>query len=77
MRYELLFEGEVEMDQLEKDAEVFTVLADNALVPSEETTYWCVVKRMPENVISRKHHAVKVTLKEIRNLLRNQGNFVL
>lgn len=60
MAYELIFEGEVEMDQLEKDTEVFTVLADNALVPSEETTYWCVVRRMPGHVVSRKHHAVKV-----------------
>ncbi|PAV57052.1 hypothetical protein WR25_26119 [Diploscapter pachys] len=61
MRYELIFEGEVEMDQLERDTEVFTVLADNALVPSEETTYWCVVRRMPEHVVSRKHHAVKIS----------------
>ena len=28
-------------------------------MPSDETTYWCEVKRFPDHVISRKHHVIK------------------
>lgn len=43
-----------------------TILADAARVPSEVNTYWCVIKKLPKNLLSKKHHVVKVAFRRLK-----------
>ncbi|GMR33905.1 hypothetical protein PMAYCL1PPCAC_04100, partial [Pristionchus mayeri] len=45
-------------DAMPEEPDQFTihVHADRAKVPAEVTTYWCIIQRLPEAVLNRKHH---------------------
>ncbi|GMT03094.1 hypothetical protein PENTCL1PPCAC_25268, partial [Pristionchus entomophagus] len=45
-------------DSVPNEPDQFTihVHADKAKVPSDVTTYWCIVQRLPAAVLQRKHH---------------------
>lgn len=42
-----------------EDAEKVEIRASNVKVPSDETTYWCHVQKLPETLFN-KHHVVEV-----------------
>ncbi|KAK5976730.1 Copper type II ascorbate-dependent monooxygenase domain protein, partial [Trichostrongylus colubriformis] len=48
------------MEPLETDGARFEVLANSVLVPTAVTTYWCVIKRIPQEVVERKHHIIQM-----------------
>ncbi|CAJ0927448.1 unnamed protein product, partial [Mesorhabditis belari] len=45
---------------VDQEAFSFQITAKEFAVPSDETTYWCIVQKMPEQVAMLKHHAIKM-----------------
>lgn len=43
---------------LPPDVQILDVLAPNVLIPSQETTYWCFIQKLPENM--PRNHIVMV-----------------
>lgn len=61
VRVQLLKNLEVFWD-LDKSVKNVDILTNNVAVPSEETTYWCHVHKLPKE-FERKHHIYKVNYK--------------
>lgn len=47
--------------ELPPQVQHLNILADKVKVPGVETTYWCHVQRLPEELI-QKHHVVQVNI---------------
>lgn len=60
VRVQLLKNTQI-VEELPKDVTHFDVLADNVKVPGDETTYWCHVHKLPEE-LSNKHHILRVRI---------------
>lgn len=61
MRFaKILGEEDDNFTEFEVDARKFRVLADEAKIPAETTTYWCVVKQLPDTVQKKKHHVIGI-----------------
>ncbi|CAD6189154.1 unnamed protein product [Caenorhabditis auriculariae] len=58
MRFAKVLGEEEETTNLENDAFDFEVIADHAEIPTETTNYWCIIKPLPVNIQSKKHHIV-------------------
>ena len=46
---------------LPPDAKTLDVVAPNVIIPSQQTTYWCFIQKLPENM--PKNHIVMVYYK--------------
>ncbi|KAK6033761.1 copper type II ascorbate-dependent monooxygenase domain protein [Ostertagia ostertagi] len=60
LHYGILLGSPNQLEPQELDGTVFKILADNTLVPAEVTTYWCIIKRIPQIVADRKHHIIQM-----------------
>lgn len=49
---------------LDDDVTAFDVTISAATVPAKETTYWCTVVKLPQKLIQKKHHVVKVCTRD-------------
>lgn len=61
-RVQLLKNTQID-DELPKDATYVDVLADNVHVPGNETTYWCHIHKLPNELLN-KHHVLRVSIKQ-------------
>ncbi|CAD5118872.1 DgyrCDS7544 [Dimorphilus gyrociliatus] len=52
-----IIKSELVDPEFPKDTETFAMTVENVKVPAEETTYWCVVKKLPN--MSEKHHIIQ------------------
>lgn len=58
VRVQLLKNTQI-VEDLPKDAIPLNILADKVHVPGDETTYWCHVHKLPEE-LTEKHHVLRV-----------------
>lgn len=61
VRVQLLKNTQI-VEDLPSDAHELNILADKVKVPSDETTYWCHVHKLPDE-LNEKHHILRVTRK--------------
>ncbi|KJH49969.1 copper type II ascorbate-dependent monooxygenase domain protein [Dictyocaulus viviparus] len=60
MKFGLLFDTDHPNPPEESEQTHFKILADDAYVSHDVTTYWCVIKKVPEIVSKQKHHITKI-----------------
>uniref|UniRef100_A0A914Q803 Copper type II ascorbate-dependent monooxygenase N-terminal domain-containing protein n=1 Tax=Panagrolaimus davidi TaxID=227884 RepID=A0A914Q803_9BILA len=56
----MLLQYPVKFPANDPDAKTMTILAKNAQVPAERTTYWCAIVRLDEDLQKQKHHVIKL-----------------
>uniref|UniRef100_A0AC35FG63 DOMON domain-containing protein n=1 Tax=Panagrolaimus sp. PS1159 TaxID=55785 RepID=A0AC35FG63_9BILA len=60
LRYNMLLQYPVKFPANDPDAKTMTILAKDAPVPPQRTTYWCAIVKLDENLQNRKHHVIKI-----------------
>uniref|UniRef100_A0AC34G4B1 DOMON domain-containing protein n=1 Tax=Panagrolaimus sp. ES5 TaxID=591445 RepID=A0AC34G4B1_9BILA len=60
LRYNMLLQYPVKFPGDDSDAKTMKILAKDAPVPAEQTTYWCAIVKLDENLQNLKHHIVKL-----------------
>lgn len=59
--------------ELPPDVQTLDVSAPNITIPNQETTYWCFIQMLPENM--SKNHIVMVKMRSVMFIYTQDGSF--
>lgn len=60
MRYTQLIKDISEDEKLKNKYKIMEIRANDTEIPPQKTTYWCKAFQLPEELIKKKHHIVRV-----------------